>query len=207
MEVCKLLEIKNISKSFGNRVIFKNFSCIIKQGDFVVFSGKSGSGKTTLLNIIGGIEKIDSGKVILDGLDMSKNSDIIKAYREKLGFLFQNFALVENKTVEENILMIDKKYRNNLTVANVLEKVGLNGYEKRKIYTLSGGEQQRVAIARLFMKKCSIILADEPTGSLDRYNAYLIMEHLKELNRIGKTIILVTHDEELKKMGDVIIEL
>lgn len=207
MEVCKLLEIKNISKSFGNRVIFKNFSCTIKQGDFVVFSGKSGSGKTTLLNIIGGIEKIDSGKVILDGLDMSKNSDIIKAYREKLGFLFQNFALVENKTVEENILMIDKKYRNNLTVANVLEKVGLNGYEKRKIYTLSGGEQQRVAIARLFMKKCSIILADEPTGSLDRYNAYFIMEHLKELNRIGKTIILVTHDEELKKMGDVIIEL
>ncbi|MEK3644518.1 ATP-binding cassette domain-containing protein [Aeribacillus sp. FSL M8-0235] len=103
--------------------------------------------------------------------------------------------------------MIDKKYRNNTTVSAVLEKVGLNGYEKRKIYTLSGGEQQRVAIARLFMKKCSIILADEPTGSLDKYNANLVMEHVKELNRLGKTIILVTHDEELKKMGDVIIEL
>ena len=78
---------------------------------------------------------------------------------------------------------------------------------RSKIYTLSGGEQQRVAVARLFMKKCSVILADEPTGSLDRHNADLIMEHVAELNRIGKTIILVTHDEDLKRMGDVIIEL
>ncbi|BBU38940.1 ATP-binding cassette domain-containing protein [Aeribacillus composti] len=104
-------------------------------------------------------------------------------------------------------LCLDKGVHYNTTVSAALEKVGLNGYEKRKIYTLSGGEQQRVAIARLFMKKCSIILADEPTGSLDKYNANLVMEHVKELNRLGKTIILVTHDEELKKMGDVIIEL
>lgn len=202
-----MLEIKNISKSFGERVLFKDFSFSINKGEFVVFSGKSGSGKTTLLNIIGGIEKIDEGEVILDGLDLSNNADVIKAYREKLGFLFQNYALVENKTVEENILMIDKKYRNNLSVSAVLERVGLEGYEKNKIFTLSGGEQQRVAIARLFMKKCSVVLADEPTGSLDRYNANLIMGHIKELNRLGKTIILVTHDEELKKMGDVILEL
>lgn len=202
-----MLEIKNISKKFGDRVIFNDFSCSIKQGDFVVFSGKSGSGKTTLLNIIGGIEKIDSGKVILDGLDLSINADVIKAYREKIGFLFQNYALVENKTVAENILMIDKKYRNNMTVSSVLEKVGMNGYEKSKIFTLSGGEQQRIAIARLFMKKCSIILADEPTGSLDKHNANLIMGHIKELNKGGKTIILVTHNEELKKMGDAILEL
>ncbi|MEK4179761.1 ATP-binding cassette domain-containing protein [Aeribacillus sp. FSL K6-1121] len=121
-----MLEIKNITKKFGNRVLFEDFSCSIKQGEFVVFSGKSGSGKTTLLNIIGGIEKVDAGKVFIDGLDLSKNDDILKAYREKLGFLFQNFALVENKTVEENILMIDKKYRNNTTVSAVLEKVGLN---------------------------------------------------------------------------------
>lgn|SRR5690606_33209069 len=98
---------------------FYTISCSIKQGEFVVFSGK-----TTLLNIIGGIEKVDAGKVFIDGLDLSKNDDILKAYREKLGFLFQNFALVENKTVEENILMIDKKYRNNTTVSAVLEKVG-----------------------------------------------------------------------------------
>lgn len=202
-----MIEIRNITKKFEERVIFNNFSCSIKQGEFVVFSGRSGSGKTTLLNIIGGIEKIDNGKVIIDHLDLAKNANIIKIYREKIGFLFQNFALVENKTVEENILMIDKRYRNQLTVSSTLEKVGLKGYEHNKIYTLSGGEQQRVAIARLLMKRCSIILADEPTGSLDTYNANLIVEHLKELNSIGKTIILVTHDEELKKLGDVIIEL
>ncbi|MCR6095614.1 ABC transporter ATP-binding protein [Salipaludibacillus agaradhaerens] len=202
-----MIEIKNMSKNFGERVIFNNFSCSIKQGEFVVFSGRSGCGKTTLLNIIGGIEKVDNGHVFIDNLDLSNNKDIIKLYREKIGFLFQNFALVENKTVEQNILMIDKRYRTPTTVSSTLEKVGLKGYERNKIYTLSGGEQQRVAIARLFMKKCSIILADEPTGSLDKYNANLIMEHLQELNRSGKTIILVSHDEELKKMGDVIIEL
>src|SRR5690625_8010762 len=102
---------------------------------------------------------------MLDGLDLSNNTGVIKAYREKIGFLFQNYALVENKTVSENILMIDKKYRNNMTVSSELEKVGLNGYEKSIIFTLSGGEQQRVAIARLFKKKCSIILTDEYTRS------------------------------------------
>ncbi|MDI3311904.1 MAG: ATP-binding cassette domain-containing protein [Thermoanaerobacterium sp.] len=202
-----MIKIDNISKSFGEHVIFKNFSCSIKQGDFVVFSGKSGSGKTTLLNMIGGIEQFDSGKIIVDDLDLSNNNDIIKLYREKIGFLFQNFALVEYKTVEENILMIDKKYRNEVTVSSVLDKVGLSGYEKRKIFTLSGGEQQRIAIARLLMKRCSIVLADEPTGSLDSYNANIVMKHIKELNELGKTIIMVTHDEKLKKLGGYMIKL
>lgn len=202
-----MIKIDNISKGFGEHIIFKNFSCSIKQGDFVVFSGKSGSGKTTLLNMIGGIEQFDSGKIIVDDLDLSNNNDIIKLYREKIGFLFQNFALVEYKTVEENILMIDKKYRNDVTIASVLDKVGLSGYEKRKIFTLSGGEQQRIAIARLLMKRCSIVLADEPTGSLDSYNANIVMKHIKELNESGKTIIMVTHDEKLKKLGGYMIEL
>ena len=196
-----MIRIENLNKSFGDHYIFKNFTFTIKQGDFVIFSGKSGSGKTTLLNMIGGIEQFDSGMILIDDLDLSNNNDIIKLYREKIGFLFQNFALVEYKTVEENILMIDKKYRNDVTVASVLDKVGLSGYEKRKIFTLSGGEQQRIAIARLLMKKCSIVLADEPTGSLDSYNAEIVMKHINELNKIGKTIIMVTHDEKLKKLG------
>lgn len=202
-----MIQIENISKKFGEHVIFENFSCSINQGDFVIFSGKSGSGKTTLLNMIGGIERYDTGRLTIDELDLSNNGDIIKLYREKIGFLFQNFALVENRSVEENILMIDKRYRNNITIASVLDKVGLKGYEKRKIYTLSGGEQQRVAIARLFMKRCTIVLADEPTGSLDIGNANIVMQHIQELNELGKTIILVTHDEKLKRLGDYIIEL
>ncbi|KZE64061.1 bacteriocin ABC transporter ATP-binding protein [Fictibacillus phosphorivorans] len=202
-----MIQIDNLSKRFGERAIFSNFSCSIQQGEFVVFSGKSGSGKTTLLNMIGGLEPLDSGKILIDNLDLSVNDHIIKLYREKMGFLFQNFALVEYKTVEENILMIDKKYRNDVTVASVLDKVGLSGYEKRKIFTLSGGEQQRIAIARLLMKKCTIVLADEPTGSLDSYNASIIMKHIKELNESGKTILMVTHDENLKKLGGNIIEL
>ena len=173
-----MIRIEHVYKKFDEHIIFKDFSLTISQGEFVIFSGKSGSGKTTLLNVIGGIEKIDSGNVFVDSLDLSKNKDIITLYREKVGFLFQNFALVENKSVEENILIIDKKYRTNETVSSVLEKVGLSGYENRKVFTLSGGEQQRVAIARLFMKKCNIVLADEPTGSLDAHNASVVMKHL-----------------------------
>ncbi|MBC1780671.1 ABC transporter ATP-binding protein, partial [Listeria booriae] len=156
---------------------------------------------------VGGIEQIDAGEISIDGLNLSKSKDIITIYREKIGFLFQNFALVENKTVEENIHMIDKKYRNDVTVASVLDTVGLSGYEKRKVFTLSGGEQQRVAIARLFMKKCTIVLADEPTGSLDRNNADIVMGHIMELNKLGKTILMVTHDEKLKQQGGRVIEL
>jgi putative ABC transport system ATP-binding protein len=202
-----LIRIEHVYKKFDEHIIFKDFSLTISQGEFVIFSGKSGSGKTTLLNVIGGIEKIDSGNVFVDSLDLSKNKDIITLYREKVGFLFQNFALVENKSVEENILIIDKKYRTNETVSSVLEKVGLSGYEKRKVFTLSGGEQQRVAIARLFMKKCNIVLADEPTGSLDSHNASIVMKHLEDLHASGKTIILVTHDEKLKQVGGHIVEL
>ncbi|MBC1422912.1 ATP-binding cassette domain-containing protein [Listeria seeligeri] len=202
-----MIEINNLSKKFDERIIFDNFSYSIKQGEFIIFSGASGSGKTTLLNMVGGIEQIDAGEISIDGLNLSKSKDIITIYREKIGFLFQNFALVENKTVEENIHMIDKKYRNDVTVASVLDTVGLSGYEKRKVFTLSGGEQQRVAIARLFMKKCTIVLADEPTGSLDRNNADIVMGHIMELNKLGKTILMVTHDEKLKQQGGRVIEL
>lgn len=127
-----MIKMDNVTKRFENRVLFEDFSCTIEQGEFVIFSGKSGSGKTTLLNMIGGIEQWDSGNITVDDLDLLNDKDILRLYREKIGFLFQNFALVDNKTVEENILMIDKKYRNAVTVAEVLDKVGLSGYEKER---------------------------------------------------------------------------
>ena len=202
-----MIEIQNLCKRFESKILFDHFSCEIKEGEFVVFSGESGRGKTTLLNMIGGIESIDAGKIVVEGMDVSDNKNLMKLYRETFGFLFQNFALIEQKTVSENLLMIDNKYRNGKTVHDVLEKVGLAEFEKRKVYTLSGGEQQRVAIARLLMKRCSIVLADEPTGSLDRRNADIIAEHLVEINKSGKTIIMVTHDEKLRSLGSHVVEL
>lgn len=201
-----MIELKNICKAFGEKKLFENFSETIKTGEFVAFSGNSGCGKTTLLNIIGGIEKADSGSVIVDGTDISLKKNKLKYFQTKVGFLFQNFGLIESKTVSENLKIV-KNPDKTLNISNVLETVGLKDYEDKKVYTLSGGEQQRAALARLMIKKCDIILADEPTGSLDKKNTGLVMDILKELNKKNKTIIIVTHDEEIKKMGMRVIEL
>lgn len=121
--------------------------------------------------------------------------------------MFQNFALVENKTVKENLKMVRKESRTQVSIEEALKSVGLEDKVNNKIYTLSGGEQQRIALARLMIKKCSIILADEPTGSLDRENTDIVLEILEKNHQQGKTIIVVTHDEYVKKRGERIIEL
>ena len=197
--------IENLNKSFENKILFKDFNLKIEKGSFVVISGKSGSGKTTLLNMIGGIETIDSGNVIVDGIEVHKGKNKRKYYQETVGFLFQNFGLLENKTVKQNLDLIKKDNRNDVTVSDVLMRVGLSGMEEKKVYTLSGGEQQRVALARLMLKKCSIILADEPTGSLDEGNSKRVMDILHELNEMGKTVLLVTHNKDIiESEGNVI---
>lgn len=202
-----MIEGIELSKRFEGRVLFENFNFKIESGEFVCFSGVSGCGKTTLLNMIGMIEPFDSGKLLIDGDAIVTPKQRMQYFRKKLGFLFQNFALVENKTVEQNLNLIRKQDRTNLTMEEALKRVGLSGVLKQKVYTLSGGEQQRVALARLFFKQSEIILADEPTGSLDEANANRIMQILKELHQEGKTIILVTHDEKIKRMAERVIEL
>lgn len=202
-----MIEAINICKSFGNKTLFKDLSFQINNGEFVCFSGESGKGKTTLLNIIGQIEPLSSGTITYDGKNIVSNKDKLFFFRKKVGFVFQNFALVDGKTVEQNLALIRRNDRENITIDQALEKVGLKDKKKRKIYTLSGGEQQRIALARLFLKKCDLILADEPTGSLDSRNAAIVMNLLHELNINGKTIILVTHDITAKKQCDRIIEL
>lgn len=203
-----MIKIQNISKSFGEHILFNNLSLDINDGDFVVVSGGSGCGKTTLLNMIGGIEEISDGKIIVDGYNISERRNKMKYFRTKVGFLFQNFALIENKTVKQNLELVRKSDRNYISIEQVLEKVGLADKINSKVYTLSGGEQQRIALARLMVKKCDIILADEPTGSLDKANAKKIVSLLRELNeKEHKTVIMVTHDENLKKQGSRIIEL
>lgn len=202
-----MIEGKNITKKFNDLVLFDRFNFTIEDGGFVCFSGASGAGKTTLLNIIGLLETIDSGELVINGVQYTTNKQKLEYYRSQVGFLFQNFALIENKTVEQNLKIISKKSRTDYTIMDALEKIGLQNKINNKIYTLSGGEQQRIALARLFLKKCNIILADEPTGSLDAKNAQIVMRSLLDLNQQGKTIILVTHDEAIKKMARKVIEL
>ncbi len=202
-----MIEIKELTKSFGENTIFSNVSFSIQDGEFVVFSGKSGCGKTTMLNMIGALEKPTSGHIIVDGKDITKNKGRIEYLSKKVGFLFQNFALIENKTVKKNLELVAKKNRTEISIDDALNRVSMLSKRDSYVYTLSGGEQQRVALARLLFKKCDIILADEPTGSLDKANAEIIIDILKTINREGKTVIMVTHDESLKTVGDSIITL
>ena len=202
-----MIEIKNLHKSFEDCKLFSNFNMTVKNGEFVILSGVSGCGKTTLLNIIGSIEKIDDGEILVDGIDITKQKNQLEYFRTKVGFLFQNFALVDNKTVRENLELIRNDSKSDISIEEALEKVGLTKKIDQKVYKLSGGEQQRVALSRLMVKKCDIILADEPTGSLDKVNAEIVIDILKSMNKMGKTVLMATHDENYKKIGTRVIEL
>ena len=200
-----MISIRNLQKSFDDKVLFDNFNLDIPDGSFVVISGESGSGKSTLLNMIGGIEEPDSGTITVDGFDVTGKGSKRKYYRDVVGFLFQNFALLENKTVKENLEMIQKAGRSGVEIGEALDKVGLTDVLNKKVYKLSGGEQQRIALARLMIKKCSLILADEPTGSLDKRNSDVVMSVLHDLNLKGKTVVVVTHDEDIVSRADNVV--
>lgn len=202
-----MIKLENVCKRYGERILFENYNTQISDHEFVVFSGKSGCGKTTLLNMIGGIEAADSGRIWVDNVDITQKKELLNYFRYKVGFLFQNFALIENKTVKENLSIVRKASRTSISIEEALERVGLEEKINSKIYTLSGGEQQRIALARLMIKKCDIILADEPTGSLDRENTDIVMDILEEYYQQGKTVIIVTHDAYVKQKGRRVIEL
>lgn len=202
-----MIKICNLSKSFGDKILFQDFNLTIPNGEFLVIMGGSGCGKTTLLNMIGSLEDIDSGKIIVDGIDITSKKNQRKYLSQKVGFLFQNFVLIEDKTVEQNLKIVKKPNRSNVNIDTALKRVGMLDTKNKKVYMLSGGEQQRIALARLMIKKCDLILCDEPTGSLDRNNAKKIIKILQEMNKTGKTIIMVTHDETLRELGGRVIEL
>lgn len=202
-----MIELKNVTKKYDDPVIIDDLSLTIKDGEFVVFSGPSGCGKTTLLHLIGTIEPASSGTILINGKDIRNRRNQEHVLKYDIGFLFQNFALVDKKTVRDNILLVPKICRSGITVEEALDFVGLANLIDTRVYKLSGGEQQRVALARLLFKKCSIILADEPTGSLDDGNAAMVMDLLIKLKETGRTIVMVTHNAKQKKVADRVIEL
>lgn len=197
-----IIELKNINKKYGSRELFQNLDFSIKKGEMVAITGASGSGKSTLLNIMGLIDKPDSGEVLICGNKNPYDKEKIKLnlFRNNIGYLFQNYALVDNYTVSKNLdialeyVKVTDKDKKKLK-EEALDKVGLLDKLNNKVFELSGGEQQRVALTRLMLKKNDIILADEPTGSLDENNKNIILKLLKQLNNEGKTIVVVTHDK------------
>lgn len=205
-----MIEIKNLNKKFNDKVIFNNLNLTIEDGEMLAISGASGFGKTTLLNILGKLDKEYDGNIIIDNKNL-KTITQTNYLRNTIGYLFQNYALADNLTVTRN-LDFSLKYSDDKSLEakeNALEMVGLDPkeYLNKKIYTLSGGEQQRVALARLFLKPCSIILADEPTGSLDVKNRDVVLEILRKMNEHGKTVIVVTHDPYVLTVCDRVIKI
>lgn len=202
-----MIEINDLSKAYDAKILFKDYHLEIPDGSFLIINGDSGCGKTTLLNMIGGIEPPDKGQIIVNGVDITKEKNKRRYYRDMVGFLFQNFALLEQKTVRDNLDIIQKSGRTNISIETALEKVGLIDSINKKVYKLSGGEQQRVALARLMVKKCNLILADEPTGSLDENNSNIVMNILHELNNMGKTVIVVTHSKKIVDEEKFVVKL
>ena len=200
------VSLRNVNKSFGAHHVLKDVNLDISEGDFICIFGKSGGGKTTLLNILGTLETYDNGEMRsfekLDPIKKKKECELLR--RNNIAYLFQNFALVEKMTVEDNMKLAVKynKAKNKKElIQTALDKMGVGDKLKSKVYELSGGEQQRVAIARNMVKPFDIMLADEPTGSLDDENKSIVIDTLLALNKEGKTIVVVSHDKDFKKIA------
>lgn len=199
-----VIKLENISKTYGKEELFSNINLTVKKGEMLAITGESGKGKTTLLNIMGLITKKDKGDLLLFNKKNpsihSKSAMILR--REKIGYLFQNYGLVDDETVKWNLnLALEYKKLNKKTKAkkinSLLKEFGLSYLKDKMIYQLSGGEQQRIAIIRLILQDSDLILADEPTASLDADNEKIILEYLKQLNEKGKTIVVVTHNKDI----------
>lgn len=203
-----MISLSNICKGYAGDTYkitaLENITIDIHDGDFVSIMGRSGSGKTTLLNILGFLDKPTSGKFIYDDMDVSDLSmkKMWKLRRENIGFVFQNFALIENNTVFENTILplqaVNVPRKQAIKMTNeILTSLGIYDLKKKYPGQISGGQKQRVAIARALIANPKMILADEPTGALDSETGNEIMDIFKEINKEGKTVVIVTHDEKI----------
>ncbi len=210
-----MIEVKNIWKSFGTLEVLKGVNLEVKKGEIVAIIGKSGAGKTTLLQIIGTLDRPSKGEVLIDGTDVfaMKDKDLAAFRNKHIGFIFQFHQLLPEFTALENVcipamIAREKESAYKARATQLLTDLGLGERMHHKPNELSGGEKQRVAAARALMMNPDIILADEPTGSLDSQNKKELSQLLQQLRKqYGQTILLVTHDKELAGIADRVIEI
>ena len=212
-----ILTIRDLVKHYndGGSVVkaVDHIDLEVQKGDFVAIVGKSGSGKSTLLNLIGSLDRPDSGQVIMDGKNVfrMKDEQLAVFRRQKIGFIFQNYNLIPSLNVWENVVLpigLDNRRVNTAFIEDLLKTIGLSDRKKALPSMLSGGQQQRVAIARAIAAEPAIILADEPTGNLDTKTELEVMSLLKKsVEKFGQTLIMITHDEGIAQTADHIVHL
>lgn len=204
------IEAINVCKNYGNVIANDNINFKINTGEFVVVLGQSGAGKSTLLNILGGIDTLSSGTIMVDDIDISKLSEkeLTKYRRFDVGFVFQFYNLIPNLTAIENVELSSELVKDSMNAKIALELVGLNNKFNNFPQELSGGEQQRVAIARAIAKKPKLLLCDEPTGALDYKTGKLVLKLLYDICKTtNTTVIIITHNKAISKMADRVIEI
>ncbi len=208
-----MIQLEKVQKSYGMRAVFHGIDLVVRDGELVALTGSSGSGKSTLLNLIGGMDLPDKGRIIVDSEDISHyTEEQLTAYRrKKIGFIFQFFNLLPNMSVYENIeipLLLNGATGYHARISEYVRIAGLGGREKDRPASLSGGEQQRVAIVRALVHDPGVILADEPTGNLDSRTGDAIMRLITDVaRRTGKTAVLATHNQAIAEYADRIIRI
>jgi len=213
-EESSLVRLEHVEKQYGLGDVavhaLQDVNLRLPQGEFLVFVGPSGSGKTTLLNIIGGLDRPTRGTATVAGFDLGRLSEreLTRYRREVVGFIFQYFNLIPTLTARENVELVAELARDPLDVDEVLVAVGLEGRGHHFPAELSGSEQQRVALARALVKRPLLILADEPTGSLDYETGIRVLEAMRKTTReMGRSVLLVTHNSEITRMADRVVHL
>ena len=204
-----MITAKNIKKKYNDQEVLRGIDLKVDKNEFVVILGASGSGKSTLLNILSGLEKSDSGEVVYDNESISDYSEkqLTKFRKDKIGFVFQQYYLLNNLTVEQNV-KVGANLANNKEYVDIIKELGLEDKLSKYPNELSGGEQQRVSIARALAKKPTVLFLDEPTGALDEETGRKILEYLLKLkDKSHFTMIMVTHNENIAELANKIIHV
>ncbi|MFV0249623.1 MAG: ABC transporter ATP-binding protein [Bacilli bacterium] len=209
-----LIELKDVYKIYKQGTINTNalngVNLTIKQGEILVILGASGGGKTTLLNVISGLDNATKGTILYEGKNITKYNDkkMTKFRKQNLGFIFQTYNLLEHLNVYENVLVGKMLGKGDIDIENIIDTVGLSKHRKKSMYQLSGGEQQRVSIARALAKNPKVMFCDEPTGALDEKTGKIVLESLVHANEnLGTTMIIITHNPGIALIGDRVIKI